>query len=181
MARSDRLPPQLVGRLSVDHDGAMCDIPPWSVVGHVHYLAAMSTLLIVALRRLLSALLVAAAAFLCLGLGAISTVEGYIWFDPYIDTWFAQGYRPELGMDIRVGMTRKQVEAIIGEPLGTTLPNRFQPGLFGAYYTNDGGHDRRLGIQHRDRRHRDFAWHYFTVMYDSMDVVHDIYSGWGYD
>lgn len=134
------------------------------------------------LRRVLAVGLVGAAAFLCWGLGIMSIrSEGYVWFDPYIDTWFAPGYRPELEKDIRVGMTRKEVEAILGEPLGTTLPNQFQPGLFGACYTGDGGHERRLGIQHRDRLHKDFAWHYFTVMYDSTDVVRDIYSGWGYD
>lgn len=134
------------------------------------------------LRRILASALVGLAAFLCWGVGMGSIVsEGYVWFDPYIDTWFAPGYRPELEKDIRVGMTRKEVEAILGEPLGTTLPSQVRPGLFGARYTGDGGHDRRLGIQHRERGHKDFAWHYFTVMYDSADVVRKVYSGWAYD
>lgn len=136
---------------------------------------------ITVLRRALSVVVVGYAMFLSWGMGIISTIEGYIWFDPYIDTWLAPGYHPDLEKHIKVGMNCEEVEEIIGVPLYTSAPNRFRPGLFGAKYTNDGGHDRRLGIQHRDRRHKDFAWHYFTVMYDSTDVVRDIYSGWGYD
>ncbi len=136
---------------------------------------------VLVLRRALSIALVGLAAFLCWGLGIVSTIEGYIWFDPYIDTRFAPGYKPELESRIKVGMTCEGVEEVIGVPLYVTSPNRFQSGLFGAVYTNDGGHDRRLGISHGDRRHKDFAWHYFTVMYDSTDVVSKIYSGWAYD
>ena len=134
------------------------------------------------LRRTLSSALVGMAAYLCWGLGMGSiTPEGYVWFDPYIDTWFAPGYRPELESRIREGMSCEEVEAVIGTPLYVNPPNRFQPGLFGAVYTNDGGHDRRLSILHRDPIHKDFAWHYFAVMYDSTDVVRKVYSGWAYD
>jgi hypothetical protein len=142
---------------------------------------------ILMLRRALAGALVGLAAFLCWGLGIVSTIEGYIWFDPYIDTWYAPGYRPELESRIKVGMTCEEVEVLIGVPLLVTSPNRYQPGLFGAVYTNDGGHDRRLGIDHSDPRHKcflyhkDFAWHYFNVMYDSTDVVRKVYSGWAYD
>ena len=107
--------------------------------------------------------------------------EGYVWFDPYIDTWYAPGYRPDLERRIKVGMTCEEVEAVIGAPLFVRSPNRYQPGLSGAVYTNDGGHDRRSGISHGDRRHKDFAWHYFNVMYDSTDVVRKVHSGWAYD
>lgn len=134
------------------------------------------------LRRTLSIALVGSAAFLCWGLGVGSVVsEGYVWFDPYIDTWYAPDYRPELESRIKVGMTREDVEAVIGAPLFVRAPNRFQPGLSGAVYTNDGGHDRRSGISNGDRRHKDFAWHYFNVMYDSTDVVRKVHSGWAYD
>ena len=134
------------------------------------------------LRRTLSSALVGMAAYLCWGLGMGSiTSEGYVWFDPYIDTWFAPGYRPELESQIEVGMSCEEVEAVIGVPLYVRSPNRFQPGLFNAVYTNDGGHDRRLRILHRDPMHKDFAWHYFNVMYDSTDVLRKVYSGWAYD
>lgn len=141
----------------------------------------MNRSLIVGVRRSLSIVLVGIAAFFCWGLGLMSTIEGHIWFDPYIDTWFAPGYRPELETQVHVGMTCEEVEAVIGMPLYVTPPNKFRPGLFAAPYTNDGGHDRRLGIGHRDRRHKDFAWRYYTVFYDSTDVVRDIKSGWAYD
>ncbi len=142
---------------------------------------------IVVLRRTLAGALVGLAAYLCWGLGIVSTIEGYIWFDPYIDTWYASGYRPELERRIKVGMSCEEVEAVIGAPLFVRAPNRFQPGLFGAVYTNDGGHDRRLGIDHSDPPHKcfpyhkDFAWHYFNVMYDSTDVVRTVHGGWAYD
>ena len=143
---------------------------------------------ILMLRRALAGALVGLAAFLCcaLGVGSVAS-EGYVWFDPYIDTWYAPGYTPELESRIKVGMSCEEVEAVIGAPLYVNPPNRFQPGLFGAVYTNDGGHDRRLGIDHRHPRHKcfpyhkDFAWHYFNVMYDSTDVVRKVYSGWAYD
>lgn len=141
----------------------------------------MSGLALIGLRRILAVVLVAVSIVLSWGLGVMSTVEGYIVFDPYIDTWFAPGYRPELEQRVRVGQTRAEVEAILGAPLYGTVPVHWRPGVYAAAYTNDGGHDLRLGIDHRHPRHKDLAWHYYCIAYDSVEVVCAIYSGWAYD
>lgn len=111
----------------------------------------------------------------------MSTIEGYVFFDPYIDTWFAPGYRPELERRIHLGQTMQEVLDILGDPLGRHQMNNKDDGSTIFYYTNDGGHDRYIGIDHRDPRHKDFAWHRFGVVFDSTCTVVGIDDGWSYD
>jgi hypothetical protein len=111
----------------------------------------------------------------------MSTIEGYVFFDPYIDTWFAPGYRPDLERCIHFGQTMQEVLDILGDPLGQHQMINRDDGSTIFYYTNDGGHDRRLGIDHLDPRHKDFAWHRFGVVFDSTGAVVGIDNGWSYD
>lgn len=137
--------------------------------------------LVLCLRRVSAIAVVGLTTFLSWGLGVMSTIEGYVFFDPYIDTWFAPGYRPELERRIHLGQTMQEVLDILGDPLSRHQMIKKDDGSTIFYYTNDGGHDRYLGIDHRDPRHKDFAWHRFGVVFDNTGTVVGIDDGWSYD
>lgn len=122
-----------------------------------------------------------ALIFWCWLMGGISPIEGKVAFDPYIDTWFAPGYRPELEERIHIGQTKEAVIAILGEPLSAGQPHRSNEGVMMYSYTNDGGYDRRRNIDPRDRAGKDFAWHSFGVCFDSTGLVIGVADGWSYD
>lgn len=116
----------------------------------------------------------------CWFVGMVSAMEGRVAFDPYVDTWFAPGFDPALEDSIRIGQRREEVVAILGVPLFMQPPGYMCQGAIRYDYTQDGGHDRRLGIEAHEPG-KDFAWHRFSVCFDSTGVVCDIDDGWSYD
>jgi hypothetical protein len=118
----------------------------------------------------------------CWFLGMLSPMEGKVPFDPYIDTEMAPGYSPDKNGLIRSGMSREEVWAIIGQPLGY---NERQCGPDRKYvmeYTDDGAYRARCCAEQADLdKSKDFAWRHFGVAIDTNDRVVEIIDYWSYD
>lgn len=100
--------------------------------------------------------------------------EQYYRFDPYIDTQMADDYTPELFDDITVGMTKQEVENIIGLPLfidSTAINEQI------FRYTNDG---KLLGKEVPWYMANDYAW-YGSSIHFKNDTAINCDSGWYYD
>ncbi|MBL7980833.1 MAG: hypothetical protein JNL52_03390 [Flavobacteriales bacterium] len=117
----------------------------------------------------------------CWFLGMFSPMEGKVAFDPYIDTWYAPRFKPELESLIHIGQTRVEVIEILGQPLFIHPPGYMCEGAIRYDYTQDGGYDRRMGVIDHRQGGKDFAWHRFSVCFDDRGVVVDIDNGWSYD
>ncbi len=111
-------------------------------------------------------------------LGAVPLVEGRHIIKPYIDTRFSENYSPEKFEEIETGMTKNQVEYLIGRPL--RIGKGYDDSLVTNYhYTGDG---KLLNLRKPVEQHYDdFAWYRSTVGFDTNNIVVFIYKGWSYD
>ncbi len=117
----------------------------------------------------------------CWFLGMFSPMEGKVAFDPYVDTWFAPDFQPKLESLIHIGQSKDEVLGLLGQTLFIHPPGYMCDGSIRFDYTQDGGYNRRLGLDGSEAGHKDFAWHRFSVCFDTTDTVVDIDSGWSYD
>jgi hypothetical protein len=110
--------------------------------------------------------------------GYYSTSESYCWIKPYIDTKFAKNYSPEKFDKIKVGMSEKEVQKIIGEPLDLYSEKAsFYPKE--AIYTQDAllfEKAAKKGVEGAD-----FAWYRSNITYNENKKVIKIDKGWSFD
>jgi len=118
-------------------------------------------------------------AFITFIIGQAPLIEGKHYFDPYIDTQFAEDYSPDKFEEIKIGMSLEEVKKIIGKPLYNGEGYEDQNNT-NFYYTGDG----KLLNNTEDswkNGYDDFAWYRSSIEVDNENIVISIDKGWSYD
>lgn len=110
--------------------------------------------------------------------GMISNNESIHLLNPYIDTEFAENYTPERFDLIKVGMTKIEVEKIIGNPYTTSYEINTSI-ITTCGYTQDGRLNRIAN--EKQIRGGDYAWYRSSIEFGEGDKVKKIDKGWSYD
>ncbi len=103
-------------------------------------------------------------------------LENYNYIYPHIDTEFTSGFSKDKFKKIKLGMTKAEVNQVLGEPFrfqnlnGYTddfIKKEFQ---FSENYSHDGKF-----------KSADWAWEYFGIYYDKDTLVIAKQTRWYYD
>ncbi|MBL7790556.1 MAG: hypothetical protein JNL75_12070 [Chitinophagales bacterium] len=111
-------------------------------------------------------------------LGIASNNESYHLLDPHIDTEFAKDYTPIKFDLIKIGMSKTEVENIIGQPNSIY----FEPTISATKtfeYTQDGKLNKNA--EQKQAKGGDYAWYRSTLEYNRENKVSKIDKGWSYD
>jgi outer membrane protein assembly factor BamE (lipoprotein component of BamABCDE complex) len=126
------------------------------------------------LYKILSLIIIAPILILVFNIGAVSLIEGYNVFSPYIDTEFAENYTPEKFDLIQMDLNKEDVLKILGEPLQkNTWKNET---VF--HYTLDAFLSRRSDYKYLIR---DFAWYRSNIYFNTDGEITKIDKGWTYN
>ena len=103
-------------------------------------------------------------------------LENYNYIYPHIDTEFTTDFKKESFDKIEVGMTRSEVEMLLGKSFGFDSLNGYTDNIIKKeykyldYYSHDGKFE-----------FADFAWEFYGIYYDRDTLVINKQTRWYYD